>query len=504
MSLTTTLKRLSIPMFCLLVVGLSAGCSWTDERAEKTTGGPPYAVGSSTVFIHDRSRSFDSVAGVDSGVRTLITELWYPVEKDAIGEGTEAATYGDYVFGNRHVHRQMMTQTTFFHLTPDTVRAGVTREQIDAAIAELFERERGSYKGVPVAGPGPFPVVVMTHGDAGSRYNMETACEYLAAHGYIVIAPEHTGNSPFSMIGADPELAADGGDQALRESMVGVLAMLDENGVYGDPERFGQSYTPLPAGLTPGGFATLDRSLVERVDDLRAALDYLEKLNRKGAFAGRVDLSRVGLIGRSFGGATTLAALAMDERFDAGFAVVPPSLPDLRPALPANMLVQPPAESVLLAPTGDTGLSQLSKPTLLLVGGEDRLILGLAGQLAEATGTSPPSPDNHYPVLQSAVESARVPAALALVQNTNHASFGVAGPFWWPQLKPDTFSRFFVPEQNYTLLDSEIAHQLQQQMALAFFDLMLRGDSESLELMRSNPWQQYQTHLLLRNFAGSH
>ena len=44
----------------------------------------PYAVGSTTRFIHDSSRSYDSVGGVDSGIRILLTEIWYPVDHAAI------------------------------------------------------------------------------------------------------------------------------------------------------------------------------------------------------------------------------------------------------------------------------------------------------------------------------------------------------------------------------------------------------------------------------------
>ena len=48
----------------------------------------PYAVGSSTFFIYDESRPYDRVGGVDVGVRTLITEIWYPVEHQANTIGT--------------------------------------------------------------------------------------------------------------------------------------------------------------------------------------------------------------------------------------------------------------------------------------------------------------------------------------------------------------------------------------------------------------------------------
>lgn len=506
--MSTTCQRLLCLLTCL---GVLYGCNAPSDsgvapaaqpRVEAAVLETSFAVGSTSLFIHDQSRPFDAVAGVESGVRTLITEIWYPVDHSNISQASVPATYGDYVFGNRTVHHMMMTQTTFFHLTPQSVREGVSQAQIDGAIDELFARKRGSYLHVPVAAPGPWPVIVMTHGDAGSRYNMQTVCEYLASHGYIVIAPDHTGNSPYAMIGSDPALAVQGGDPALTTKMAEVLSLLDENGAYGDPATFGQSYSPLTNGFSIEGFPDLDRSLVERVNDLRAALDTLEQLNLKGQFAGKIDLSRVGLMGRSFGAATTLAGLALEDRFIAGFAVAPPSLPDLRPALPPSALVSPPAESVLLSSSGNSALAEIHKPTLLLLGGEDHLILGLSAQMAAAMGGAAPSPGNPYPALQTAVERATVPVVYALTQNTNHGSFGVSGPYWWPELKPDTFPKFFNPEESYQLLDTKNAHKLQKEMALAYFDLMIRGDQSALEMLSDNPWKAYDTRVQIRGFKN--
>ncbi len=49
-------------------------------------------------------------------------------------------------------------------------------------------------------------------------------------------------------------------------------------------------------------------------------------------------------MGRSFGGGTTLMGLAMEPRFTAGFAVVPPGYPDPRPALAPELLIAADAE----------------------------------------------------------------------------------------------------------------------------------------------------------------
>ena len=439
----------------------------------------PFAVGSSTFFIHDETRPFDRVAGVNSGVRSLLTEIWYPVDHEAIAGGEYArATYGDYSFGDKGVHRLMLTNTTFFHLTPDTVLLGVTPSQIEEAIEELFDRPRGSYVDAPVAKGGSFPVVVMTHGDAGSRYNMETACEYLAANGYVVIAPEHTGNTPFAFTAQDPELNA---------KLVDIKPLLNEDGTYGPVGNYGQTYTPLIQNREdPDALKKLDDALLERVNDLRAVLSELDSMNAAGRFANRLDLAEVGVMGRSFGGTTTLAALGLESRFAAGFSVVPLVLPDLRPSLPKEMLKPEGEESVILGQSGNSVLNTLIKPTFLLSGAEDALIIGVGASMADAFDGEKPSPDNPLPALRKSYEDTTQPVVWGLLNDSNHGSFGVSGPFWWPELKPSTQQRFFDSTQSFALVEAETAHKIQKQKALEFFDTFLRdSDAARAQLMKN-------------------
>jgi len=468
--------------------------------------GAPFAVGSRSLFIHDESRPYDSVGGADEGVRILLTEIWYPVERAVADSGRyRRATYGDYVFGDRSVHRLMMTRTTFFHLTPQTVRTGVTGEEIEAAIEELFSRPRGSFVDAPaVHAEGGWPVIVMTHGDAGSRYNMETVCEFLAAHGYVVLAPEHTGNSPYAQTGRDPALAAEGGDPRLRERMASVLPRLSEHGTWGDEAHYGQTYAPSGSGRDGADYLRrLDAALLQRLGDLRAALAELDRMNAEG-FAGAppgwLDLERVGLMGRSFGGSTTLLGLAMEPRFAAGFAVVPPGWADQRAALPREALEPEGTESVLLAAGGPFPLTRLSKPALLLSGAEDELIIGLSARLAGAGAGPAPTRANPHPTLRRAFEASEAPVAWALLADANHATLGVSGGYWWPDLKPDSQSRYFEPDVEFRLTEPRVAHRVQQELALAFFDVTIRGRRQALSTLSKNPWADAGLVLEIRNF----
>ena len=488
----------------IFIAVLTAGCG----NESSVPGGndvvtDPYAVGSTTIFIHDDTRPYDNVAGIDTGIRTLITEVWYPVHHDDAASGDyRRATYGDYVFGDRDTHRLMMTKTTFFHLTPDTVREGVTEEQIDAAIEDLFLRARGSYVNAPLAaGKTPWPVVVMSHGDAGSRYNMESVCEYLAAHGYVVIAPEHTGNSPYSMTGRDPALETNPG---FAEEMADVMPHLSIHGTYGEEASYGQSYTPLASGRGSLQFLQdLDQSFLQRLNDLRAALRELNRMNEDG-FAGvgpgALNLDRIGLMGRSFGGATTLVGLSMEERFTAGFAVVPPGWSDPRPALPAEVLAPPGQESVLFATEGHFPLTDVSKPTVLLSGAEDALIIGLAATVAEASGDTMPTADNPHPLLRRTYETTDAPVVWGVLADSNHATFGVSGGYWWWDLKPRTQARTFDRETVFELIAPDIAHRMQKELALDFFDLTIRDDAAARGRLGKNRYAEAGLTLELRNF----
>lgn len=463
----------------------------------------PYAAGSSTVFLHDESRPYDSVAGIDEGMRTLITEIWYPIDHEVTASGDyRCATYGDYVFGNRDVHELMMTKTTFFHLTAGTVKDGVSAEQIDDAIEALFHRERSSYVDAPVAeSDTPWPVIVMSHGDAGSRYNMESLTEHLASNGYVVIAPEHTGNSPYSMTGHDPAFE---NDADFREAMAGVMPHLSELGTYGSEEQYGQSYAPSAGGRDTLGFLQqLDASLLQRLNDLRVALAELDRMNAEG-FAGTapgsLDLDRIGLMGRSFGGATTLLGLVMEPRFTAGFSVVPPGYVDPRPGLPAAALKPSVEESVLLSADGPFPLTTISKPMVLLSGAEDALIIGLSASVAATAGLPVPSVDNPHPLLRQVFESTDAPVVWGMLADSNHASLGVSGGYWRWDLKPNTQARTFDKETEFELVDPKLAHRMQRELALDFFDLTIRKDAGALERLGTNDYADQGLTIELRNF----
>jgi dienelactone hydrolase len=332
---------------------------------------------------------------------------------------------------------------------------------------------------------------------------METVCEYLAAHGYVVIAPEHTGNSPFSLTGRDPALGANG-DPAFREKMSAVMPLLSELGTYGPEDNYGQSYTPLASGRGSVEFLqTLDRAYLQRLNDLRAALGELDRMNAEGfagAEPGALNLERIGLMGRSFGGGTTLMGLAMEPRFTAGFSVVPPGYPDPRTELPPEMLAAAGEESVMLSSEGPFPLTSITKPTVLLSGAEDALIIGLSASVASSAGVDAPTPANPHPLMRQAFETTEAPVIWGLLADSNHSTFGVSGGYWWPELKPNTQARFFEPDTEFELIAPAMAHKMQQELALDFFDLTIREDESARPRLLNNRYQAEGLSLESRNF----
>jgi predicted dienelactone hydrolase len=145
----------------------------------------------------------------------------------------------------------------------------------------------------PATGQGPFPVIVFSHGLGGSREGYKYLGQHWASYGYVVVHVQH--------LGSDVTVFKKGLRmfQAMREAVA-------------DP-----------------------RNAVARPLDVKFVLDHLEKMNQGGSpLAHRLDLTRVGMAGHSFGAWTTLAvagqqvgrqAVYADPRVKAAIAMSAPA-----------------------------------------------------------------------------------------------------------------------------------------------------------------------------------
>ena len=126
--------------------------------------------------------------------------------------------------------------------------------------------------GLPISSRGPFPLLMFSHGSNVDPHFYVSLTEYLASHGYIVVAPEHTGN------------------------------------------RFVDNYAFAITGLGCGTEALPSRpcrdddakSAVDRPQDISFVLDQVLAGNASVDPA-VIDAARIGMYGHSFGGYTTLA-----------------------------------------------------------------------------------------------------------------------------------------------------------------------------------------------------
>lgn len=177
-----------------------------------------FAVGRST---------FEAVDGGRAD-RTLTLDVWYPV--DPIDDAGPFSVY-------------------------DLLFAGIESEVARAD--------------VPVSGAGPFPLVVFSHGSNGIRFQSFFLMETLASHGFIVVAPDHAGNTA-----ADP--------------------------IFGTTDPF-------------------EVIVVNRPLDVSFVIDVMLERNEDplDPFRNRIIPHQIGVTGHSFGAFTALAMAS-------GFATVPP------------------------------------------------------------------------------------------------------------------------------------------------------------------------------------
>jgi predicted dienelactone hydrolase len=230
----------------------------------KPTG--PYQVGVRSEFWIDSSRA--ETFTPDSGDhRKLLVEIWYPAEPgrdairatahpdpDALAEAMAGALPGGY--------------PSFLFKSAGTGLTWAWRDQ-------------------PVSGAErSFPLLVFSHGFGGTRVQNGFEMAELASHGYIIASVEH---SYTSMATRFPD-----GTSARPDTAAAFVLSADSTSV---------------------------RIVNIWAADGRFVIDRLFALDRgdpRQMLSGRIDTTRVGYFGHSFGGATAAQVMSLDPRIVTG------------------------------------------------------------------------------------------------------------------------------------------------------------------------------------------
>lgn len=281
----------------------------------------------------------DDVAAEDTqaeaaDVETTTTTTAAPTTTEAVAETTTTTTteaplpdIAPVGWGAYDVGVQTITITDAARDRPLTVDvwfplAAGTQGDLAAytfVTGDFFESPRALDVGADAAATdGPFPMVVYSHGSGGVRYIHSDYTETIASHGYVVVAPDHTGNTAVERVleSSDPSALI------AYNRPLDVIAVID-------------------AMVDPG--------------DAEA-----------GAFAALVDPESIALTGHSFGGYTTYAVASGTTGNPNGDTPADDRVDALIPLAPA---VGDGSESSLL---DDAALASIDEPTLILVGTDDK------------------------------------------------------------------------------------------------------------------------------------
>lgn len=209
----------------------------------------PYPVGVRTYSLADDLRIEDGAP------RTLPLEVWYPAVEGARGETGETIRLFDSLPTDLQADLQ-----------PDDLGALPTTAVRDAAA-----RHDGD----------TYPLVVFSHGKGGIRIQSNFYTIALASHGYVVVAPDHVGDTVVDLL---REVKSTGNIQA---------------------------------------DSTLE-AIIDRPLDVIAILDLIEGVADED-IAGILDMEHIGITGHSFGALTTFLVASRDFRVDAVVGQAPTS-----------------------------------------------------------------------------------------------------------------------------------------------------------------------------------
>lgn len=253
---------------CIVSLFYFSGYAFAEVTQPPAPTGP-YAVGTMSRHLVDDAR-LETFTDAPDDHRELMIQVWYPAE------GTEGKETASYLPANPEVRRAMFAQVMIPPAKVDELMGAWRTRSVEGAAVSSKQKQ--------------YPVVLFSHGFGGFRMQNVAQMEELASHGYVVVSIDHT-------------------------FCAAVVEFPDKRIV-----RFAPSL--MAAQTKP-------RDEVDKIFDGLALLwgadasfviDELDKINASAddPLAGRLDLTRLGMFGHSFGGATSLQMCAKDARVKCG------------------------------------------------------------------------------------------------------------------------------------------------------------------------------------------
>jgi predicted dienelactone hydrolase len=354
----------------------------------------PYKIGVTTVELADDSRED----------RYLPVEIWYPA---SFAEGAPVEVY-------------------------ELEANGLSLAQVDSPLGAVRDARYN-------AKLGRRPFILFSHGNGGVRQQSIFLTEYLAAHGFIVAAPDHTGNTMGDLMSGDvgrPEMAVSGMHRPLDLSF-----MLDE------------------------------------------LLDHTEE--RIPLLAGAIDNESVGVTGHSFGGYTALAiagaavnlaaarescAVDPDELYCYFLDSFDPEL-DFHSYRDERVSVSVPLSPGGYEIFGAEGMAQTAIPTMIQAGSRDE--------------TTPLGREQ-----EPMFENLGSPGVLAIIEDAGHFTFSdicILVEIYGVETLEGFGASFLTDGCNETNIDIEVGHQIINTLATAYFQIYLQDYEEAWDLVVAGP-----------------
>lgn len=230
----------------------------------KLTG--QYSVGTVSYYFKDVNRKeMHSLDGNDK--RELLVQFWYPSQIE------KHKAKMPYIFDSIPLLRREARNACAYYVPYFIFDCFITKVYTHSFFDAPISSDQSSY-----------PVIIFSHG-FGSLSNFNTSqVEELASHGYIVVGINHTYDCSLTIF---PD---------------GRIVTLNKKW-----EKSEVQY--------------LNNSINLWIQDVSFVLNQLERVNENDPlkkFVGKLDFSKVGILGHSMGGATAAQACRLDQRIKAG------------------------------------------------------------------------------------------------------------------------------------------------------------------------------------------